>query len=56
MSVPAENALGAPQSGVIDGAGSDFGREPQPAGIQAIQSAGEEFAFEIQLLQLQVNE
>lgn len=46
----AKDPLSALHTGVIDGAGGDFGREPQPARIQAIEGAGEEFVFQIQLL------
>ena len=56
MCVPAENAVSLAQARMGNRAGGYFGRKAQPAGIQAIEKAGETLALEIDFLQLKIEE
>jgi hypothetical protein len=56
VSVAAKNALSLMMTGVSERTGSDFGRQAQPARIEAIQKTRQGFIFRIPLLQLQVEQ
>ena len=56
MCVPAENAVSLAQARMGNRAGGYFGGKAQPAGIQAIEKAGETLALEIDFLQLKIEE
>src|SRR6266852_5873073 len=56
VSVAAENTVRLAEARMRDSARSDLRGKPQPACTLAIQKAGKCFAFEIELLQLQMQE
>ena len=55
VGVAAEDPVGLAHPGMQDGARSHLRGKPQPAGIQAVQKTREGLAFEIELLQLQMD-
>jgi hypothetical protein len=56
MGMSAEDAIGVAQARVGNRARGYFGRKPQPASIQAVKKARESLAFEINFLQLKIEE
>ncbi len=56
MSVSAKNALRLMMTGMSERASCDFGRQAQPACIEAIKKTRQGFIFRIPLLQLQVEQ